>query len=90
MNERRKLNLLHHIRPIHLLTTAGLFLLGTGLARYLGERVDIAKFSSGLFWILWVQLGFFFLSDHFETPFDIGLYNRLPPETPKSQDKGDK
>ena len=88
MDERRNLDFLGHIRPIHLLTTTGLFLFGTGLSRYLGERVDFVVFSLGLFWLISIQLGFFFLSDFFETPFDIGLYNRLPPETPRKQNKG--
>lgn len=83
MTEHRRINFLDHIRPVHLLTTIGLFLLGTGIARYLGERIDSSVFSLGLIWIITIQLGFFFLGDNFNTPFDIGLFNRMPPETPR-------
>jgi len=87
MTERRRITLLGHIRPIHLLTTTGLYILGTGIARYLGERIDLSSFSLGLIWIITIQLGFYFLGDNINSPFDIGLYNRLPPESPRSQNQ---
>jgi 1,4-dihydroxy-2-naphthoate octaprenyltransferase len=78
MIERQSLNLLKHIRPVHLLTTIALCLLGTGFARYLGQRIDYSLFLLGLAWLLFLQLGYYFLGDHFKTPFDAGLYKRLP------------
>ena len=78
MIERQSLNLLKHIRPVHLLTTIALYLLGTGFARYLGQSIDYSLFSLGLAWLLFLQLGYYFLGDHFKTPFDAGLYKRLP------------
>jgi len=78
MIERQRLNLLKHIRPVHLLTTIALCLLGTGFARYLGQRIDYSLFLQGLAWLLFLQLGYYFLGDHFKTPFDAGLYKRLP------------
>jgi 1,4-dihydroxy-2-naphthoate octaprenyltransferase len=78
MIERQSLNLLKHIRPVHLLTTIALCLLGTGFARYLGQSIDYSLFSLGLAWLLFLQLGYYFLGDHFKTPFDAGLYKRLP------------
>ena len=78
MIERQSLNLLKHIRPVHLLTIIALYLLGTGFARYLGQSIDYSLFSLGLAWLLFLQLGYYFLGDHFNTPFDAGLYKRLP------------
>ncbi len=78
MIKRQRLNLLKHIRPVHLLTTLALYLLGTGFARYLGQRIDYSLFLLGLVWLLFLQLGYYFLGDHFKTPFDAGLYKRLP------------
>ena len=93
MTEHRNINILGHIRPIHLLTTIALYLLGSGIAHYLGERVDSFGFSLGLIWMSTILLGFFLLGDNFDTPFDIGLYNRMPPEAPRRQnqtkDQGD-
>jgi 1,4-dihydroxy-2-naphthoate octaprenyltransferase len=77
MAEHQRINLLRHIRPVHLLTTLALFLLGTGIARYLGQRINFTNFLLGIIWMTFLQLGFFFLGDHFRSPFDIGLYNRL-------------
>ncbi len=78
MIEGQRLNLLKHVRPIHLVTTVALYLLGTGFARYLGQSVDYSLFLLGLAWLLLLQLGYYFLGDHFKTPFDAGLYKRLP------------
>jgi 1,4-dihydroxy-2-naphthoate octaprenyltransferase len=78
MTEHQRVKLLKHIRPIHLLTTITLYLLGAGLARYLGQRIDQLVFLVGLSWLVFLQLGFYFLGDHFRTPFDPGLLNRLP------------
>jgi len=78
MVDHQKLKLINHIRPIHLLTTFALYLLGSGLARYLGERIDYSTFLLGLAWVFSLQLGFNFLGDHFKTPFDPGLFARFP------------
>ncbi|MCJ7715989.1 MAG: prenyltransferase, partial [Anaerolineales bacterium] len=59
-------------------TTLALYLLGTGFSRYLGQRIDYSIFLLGITWVVFLQLGFYFLGDHFKTPFDKGLYNRLP------------
>jgi len=81
MIEHQKLKLINHIRPIHLLTTLALYLLGSGFARYLGERIDYSTFLLGLAWVFSLQLGFYFLGDHFKTPFDPGLFARFPVKT---------
>ena len=78
MTERQRVKLLKHIRPIHLLTTITLYLLGAGFARYLGQRINYLIFLMALSWLVFLQLGFYFLGDHFRTPFDRGLVNRLP------------
>ena len=83
MAEQKKLDLLTHIRPIHILSTMGLFMLGTGISRYLGERIDITPFFLGLIWLIFLQQGFFFLGDYFQTPFDRGLYSKMPFDSPR-------
>ena len=88
MTEHQRINLLRHIRPIHLMTTLALYILGTGIAHYLGQRINFSLFLLGITWMMFLQLGFFFLGDHFRSPFDIGLYNRLlksPEETAVEQ-----
>jgi 1,4-dihydroxy-2-naphthoate octaprenyltransferase len=83
MSKNEQLQLLSHIRPIHLLTTIGVYLTGTGLARYLGERIDLSIFVLGLIWLILMQGGFYFLGDHYQTPFEIGLLNRTPFNSPR-------
>ncbi len=73
MTETRKLNLVSHIRPLHLMTLVVLYSLGVGFGRYLGERIDSIPFLIGLLWILSISLGLNFLGDYFQTPFDRGL-----------------
>ena len=83
MAEERKLDLLTHIRPIHVISTMGLFLLGTGLARYLGVRISFPALIFGLAWLILLQQGFIFLGDYFQTPFDKGLYSKTPFDSPR-------
>lgn len=90
MSEDQRVILLRHIRPVHLLTSILLYVLGTGFARYLGESLNFSIFFLGLIWLVFLQVGFYFLGDHFQAPFDIGLYNRMTiekdePETKKYQ-----
>ncbi len=73
MTETRKLNLVSHMRPLHLMTLVVLYCLGIGFARYLGERIDLVPLLLGLIWILSISLGLNFLGDYFDTPFDRGL-----------------
>ncbi len=42
MTETRKLDLVQHIRPLHLMTLVVLYILGGGFGRYLGHRIDPA------------------------------------------------
>jgi len=71
---------LEHLRPVHLVTSLALYLLGTGFAKYLGERLDLQVFFLGLGWLFFMQLGFFSLGDHFGSPFDKGLFISQPEE----------
>jgi len=52
MTETRKLDLVQHIRPLHLMTLIVLYFLGVGFGRYLGQRIDPAPLWFGLLWIL--------------------------------------
>lgn len=72
MTETRKLDLVQHIRPLHLMTLIVLYFLGIGFGRYLGQRIDLASLLIGLLWILTLSIGLNFLGDYFQTPFDWG------------------
>jgi len=85
MTETRKLNLVQHLRPLHLMTLIVLFCLGVGFGRYLGQRIDPNSFLIGLFWILTLSTGLNFLGDYFQTPFDRGLIRKLPKENKKDE-----
>lgn len=87
MTENRNLNLISHIRPLHLMTLIVLYGLGVGFARYLGERIELVSLSLGLMWLLSISLGLNFLSDYFQTPFDRGLV-KLDNENGESPAKG--
>ena len=72
MTETRKLDLVQHIRPLHLMTLIVLYFLGVGFGRYLGQRIDLAPLLIGLLWILTLSIGLNFLGDYYQTPFDWG------------------
>ena len=73
MTETRNLNLVQHIRPLHLMTLVVLYSLGVGFSRYLGQRILPGPILIGLFWVLALSIGLNFLGDYFNTPFDRGL-----------------
>jgi 1,4-dihydroxy-2-naphthoate octaprenyltransferase len=66
---------LEHLRPVYLAISLALYLLGTGFTRYLGERLDLPVFILGLGWLIFMQLGFFTLGDHIQSPFDMDLFS---------------
>ena len=70
MTDRIKANLLHHIRPVHLMTVLALYLAGAGLARYLGARLVYSLLGLLLTWILCLMLGVFLLGDYFGVSFE--------------------
>jgi 1,4-dihydroxy-2-naphthoate octaprenyltransferase len=69
-----RLKHIQHIRPVHIMTLFVLYLTGVGFARYLGEQIDLTVTLIGLAWILTISLGLNYLGDHFQSPFDAGLY----------------
>ena len=81
MTDRTKANLFRHIRPIHLLTVFALYLAGTGLARYLGARLDFTAFGLGITWLFCLLLGLFLLGDQFR----ISFLPAVLPANPASQ-----
>jgi 1,4-dihydroxy-2-naphthoate octaprenyltransferase len=74
MAEKTSLDYLRYLRPTHLITSAVMYLLGTGFVRYLGGRLDFTTFLIGFAWMILLQLGMFFLGDYFQSPFDTGLF----------------
>jgi len=76
MTETRKLDLVQHIRPLHLMTLVVLYILGVGFVRYLGHRINPATLVTGLVWILSLTIGLNFLGDYFHSPFDRGLIRK--------------
>lgn len=89
MTETRKLDLIQHIRPLHLMTLIVLYSLGVGFGRYLGERIDPTSLLIGLVWILTISIGLNFLGDYFHTPFDRALLRKEQGEK-EPQDKSPK
>lgn len=69
MTDRTRTNLTQHIRPLHLMTALALYLVGAGLARYLGARMDYSLLGLGLSWLLCLQLAVFLLGDYFKISF---------------------
>jgi 1,4-dihydroxy-2-naphthoate octaprenyltransferase len=69
-----------HLRLVHLLASTLVYLLGAGLARYLGEKTDGMVLGLGLIWLVCAQVGFYLLGDHFQTPFDAGWASPKLPE----------
>jgi 1,4-dihydroxy-2-naphthoate octaprenyltransferase len=55
-------------RPLLLLDSALMYILGVGIARYLGVIIDTGVFSQGLVWVLSLQLGVHFLYGYFAQP----------------------
>ncbi len=81
MTSQEKFHLGRNIRPVHLMTTIVMYLLGAGLAHYLGEQINYSTFLLGIVWMICLQLGFYFLGDHFQTPFDSGLFSHPADQT---------
>jgi len=89
MKETRKLDLVQHIRPLHLMTLIVLYSLGVGFVRYLGHRVDPTSFLIALFWMLTLSTGLNFLGDYFQSPFDSGLPRKQHKENDPTDNKKD-
>src|SRR4030065_2090579 len=53
-------------RPIFILNTALLYILGVGIAHYLSGQVDWTLFFLGFSWVILIQLGFQYLNEYFE------------------------
>ena len=76
MIEQKSPGFARHFRPVHLAAAVFMYLLGSGLAKYLGEGLDPGLMLLGLAWLISTQLGMFFLGDYFQCPFDVGLFQR--------------
>ena len=69
MTDLEKNQLLRYIRPVHLISALTLYLIGAGLARYLGARIDIVVLGWGFSWLSCLFAGVFLLGDYFNLPF---------------------
>ena len=52
-------------RPLYVLNVILLYILGTGIVRYLGEPVGLSLFGIGLIWLVSLQLSAHYLNDFF-------------------------
>lgn len=87
MTEKDRFRLLEHLRPMHLLTALALYLLGAGLAHYLGARFKISLFSLGLVWLILLLEGFFFLGDYLRVPFQESVFPLQPADRPPGENR---
>jgi 1,4-dihydroxy-2-naphthoate polyprenyltransferase len=65
-------------RPLFLLGAILLYVLGAGIAHYLGTILDWGLFWIGLVWVLLLQLSAHYLNEYFDAPFDQENENRTP------------
>jgi len=65
-------------RPFFLLGGAGQFILGVGIANYLGSNIDWSVFGVGLGWVLTMQLATHYLNEYFDAFIDQFRTNRTP------------
>lgn len=63
-------------RPIFLAAGLGVYLLGSGIAKYLGTRIDFAVFVLGALWIIFTHLAALYLNEYFDEPVDRENENR--------------
>ena len=65
-------------RPFFLLGGVGQFILGVGIANYLGRNIDWTVFGIGLGWVLTMQLATHYLNEYFDAFIDQFRTNRTP------------
>lgn len=65
MNQIKIKDLLRLSRPLLLLDSILMYTLGAGIARYLGNLIDVQVFVSGLAWLCSLQIGAHFLYAYF-------------------------
>ena len=70
MNKKTIIQLLKLSRPVFLIAGLGLYILGAGIARYLGNGVNGGSFVLGLLWVLFTQMAALFLNEYFDEPVD--------------------
>ena len=64
------LTLLRLSRPLQLLLAALTYLLGAGIARYLGIHLNGGAFWLGLVWVMLIQIAAYLLAEYFRLPFE--------------------
>ncbi len=76
MKKNNPLLFLKLSRPLFLLAGFGQYLLGAGIARYLGNQIDWNILFLGLFWVIFIQLATHYLNEYFDAPLDESNENR--------------
>jgi len=62
--------LLRFSQPLRLFLASLTYILGTGIARYLGIHLDGRAFWLGLVWVLLIQVAAYLLAEYFRRPFE--------------------
>lgn len=65
-------------RPLFLVGAALLFALGAGIARYLGNEINLGVYILGQAWVTFVQLSTHYLNEYFDASLDEDNPNRTP------------
>ena len=78
MTKKTILLLIKLSRPFFLLGSASQYLLGVGMARYLGATLDGYLIILGLVWVWTIQLTTHFLNEYYDQHIDNDVPNRTP------------
>jgi len=76
MNRKTLLQFIKLSRPIFLAAGLGVYFLGSGIARYLGSRIDWAVFVLGALWLVFTHLAALYINEYFDEPVDRENENR--------------
>lgn len=87
-NDKTRFRLLELLRPVHVLTALALYLIGAGLAHYLGARFEVGAFLLGMVWLVLLLEGFFFLGDYLRSPYQEAVFP-LQPSARDAKEKED-
>lgn len=70
MNRNTLIQFIKLSRPVFLVAGLGVYFLGSGIAKYLGSRIDWAVFVLGALWIVFAHLAALYLNEYFDEPVD--------------------
>ncbi|MCW5874207.1 MAG: prenyltransferase [Anaerolineales bacterium] len=78
MNTNPLILFLRLSRPLYLAGVALFYMLGVGIARYLGLDLDWSVALAGQLWVTAMQLCVHYLNEYFDHPQDVGHTSRTP------------